>query len=215
MGYGGHKEKGTSSCIPGHSLLQTALSEELYTSLFVNIYLLLLIYKALQSKVLLFCVSSPCISSVGAEIWLLTSPNLTVYLMGYSDKIETHDFVPNTPPELPTSTDPGAIPPILSTAGKWSSESKHIRNSEFRRISAQPSLVPAPCPHSGGSGLGSPTQPSEPAYFSLVLSQQTRAVSLNKAGPPVPWTLLLCNRALSAKGKLVASAQNPESCREY
>lgn len=175
--------------------------------------MLLLIYKALQSKVLLLCVTSPCTSSVGAEIWLLTSADLTVHLPGFSDKIQTRDFTPKTPPELPISAEPGAIPPTPSTAGKQSSESKE--NSELRRISAQPSLVPAPRPRSGGSGLGSPTQPSEPAYSSPVLSQQTRAVSLNKAGPPVPWTQLLRNRALSAKGQLVAAAQRPESCREY
>lgn len=178
----------------------------------------LLIYKALQSKVLLPCVTSPPTSNAGAEIWLLTSSNLIVPLTGYSDKIQTCDFAPNEidrNPELPTPTEPGAAPLTPSTAGKWSSESKHIGNSEFRRISAQPCLVPAPRPRSGGSGLGSPAQPSEPACSSPVLSQQTRAVSLNKAGPPVPWTQLLRNRALSAKGELVAPAQHPESCREY
>lgn len=77
----------------------------------------------------------------------------------------------------------GRFPPLQAQQGS-SSESKE--NSEFGRISAQPSLVPAPRPRSGGSGLGSPTQPCEPAYSSPVLSQQTRAVSLNKAGPPVP-----------------------------
>lgn len=136
-----------------------------YTSLFVNIYLLLLIYKALQSKVLLFCVTSPCTSSAGAEIWLLTSPNLTVHLTGFSDEIQTHHFTPNSPPELPTSAEPGVIPPTPSTAGKWSSESQE--NSEFRRISAQPSLVPA---HAlGGQGLAAPlsprSQPIPARYF--------------------------------------------------
>lgn len=91
-----------------------------YTSLFVNIYLLLLIYKALQSKVLLFCVTSPCTSSVGAEIWLLTS-SLTVHPGGFSDKIQPHDFAP---PELPTSAEPEAIPPQGSV---WdSSQSREV-----------------------------------------------------------------------------------------
>lgn len=41
-----------------------------------------------------------------------------------------------------------------------------------------------------------------------VLSQQTRAVSPNKAKPLVPWILPLCNRACRAKSELMASDQH-------
>lgn len=53
-----------------------------------------------------------------------------------------------------------------------------------------------------------PALPSEPACSNPVLSQQTRAVSPNKAVRPVPWTPLLRNRFLRAKGKLMASDQH-------
>lgn len=53
-----------------------------------------------------------------------------------------------------------------------------------------------------------PALPSEPLCSNPVLSQQTHAVSPNKTLPPVPRTLFLCNRALRAKGELMASAQH-------
>lgn len=98
--------------------------------------------------------------------------------------------------------------PFFPLVLQLGSESKHVGNPKFKTTSEQPGLVPTPSPRSGGPGLGVPALPSEPVCSNPVLSQQTRAVSPNKAVPPVPRTLLLCNRVLCAKGKLMASDQH-------
>lgn len=98
--YRSPEEGGVSSSLPE---APTQPCQSAYTILFVNIYLFLLIYKVLWSKVLFPCVTSSSSTSRGAEIHLQTSLDPVVHLTVYDIKMQTLDLVQNAPPEFPNS----------------------------------------------------------------------------------------------------------------